>query len=211
MRPGRFHLAITVTDTANPIPGAMFEGAHFYSFVNMHATLLARWRDTLFNSFITNAHHADTVAVLDRMLFYLFERRSTYMKWLEAYEAIDPFSPDYIGESKVMSYGGVQSIASLIWQSLCFDTFAAKAADKSPYQNIPDTILQQNWHARHVANLWLREILDLPSPSSIQLCWFQLNAEMEDRVANMDDVISPVRSRSTYTVSDNTCLSHKIV
>lgn len=166
---------------------SVVKGLHFYADNNLVRTMIARWAERMWSPTVTNAEHLEAESLLHRMIFH----KSRHLD-----QATNSLHPAIIEEkldrndSTGGSEHGYMATNSLIYMLLCFDMFSQlNRNDTTP--PLPDTFVGQQWNARAVAFDLYQSVKNEGGVAWDSLC--QLFDEMDDRLLNGDDVISPIR------------------
>lgn len=145
----------------------------------MHATLLARFVEARWGEHVTNATHDNAVGMLHRMMFMA---HTSYMDapTLAAHSdgAMHPTRSRYDS----------LSLCSLIYMCLCPEVFVPPPAPRTPED---PALKAQRLNAAILASEMV-EKFRLAQGQDWD-CWLEVNMEMEDLIANNDDIPSVMR------------------
>lgn len=182
-------MAFTVSHTDPALKSALsvVRGHHFYAEGNLHRTMLARWRERLWPHSVTNADHWESETFLHRIAFWIFRRLLNPATNIDL-NAIAAKVAN--GDSSDGSSDGYGPKNALVYMLMCFEVFAP-ITRKGVTPALPDTFVSQQWNARAIA---YEMYLSIKREGGI--AWEslqQLFDEMDNRIINDDDVISPIR------------------
>lgn len=184
------HWAITLTqvddDLVSQSPGALFLGAHFLDWHNLHETLICRLREVINQGNISNNEHPDAEVYLHRMVFQGLRDHIKFTSTVtedSLYEgnANLEFSSQY-------PYLGV---ASLLYMAMCPEAFDIHSKRVWPVARLPDTFYKERWNARIGAAEWRQRIRQQGGPlwDIIRM----VERETDDRWIHGDDIGSHCR------------------
>lgn len=172
MRPNTSHMVATVSELGSNDTGSLCSGGHFYSNRNLARTLLGRWRDALWNRFITNATHPEGEAQLQRMYMY--------------YDLLEKLDQD---QGCTLPIDPL-SLAALTLMCVCPSIFIP-SPHATPDFNAENTFQAQR---RNVSLLAAERLKKWSAEGGLMWeCWVQLVEEMEDLVSRKDDILLPMR------------------
>lgn len=189
MRANTVHMAFTVShvDDRLKTPISVVHGSLFYAESNLTRTMLARWAERLWSVCITNAVHWEAESLLHRMIFQMARQLDRCMDDVTANALEKVANDDHSGGS----YYGLAARNSLIYMLICFEMFTPLVRNTT-VPPMPHSFLSQQWNGRAVAyDLYLGVKKD-GGQAWDSLC--QFIDEMDDRISNGDDILSPFRA-----------------
>lgn len=179
-------MAFTVSHTDPRLKSsiAVARGNHYYADSNLHRTMIARWVERQWSETATNGDHRESEGLLHRIAFRMARDSDEATPMASLEEKLEN------SDSSLGSRGGHMARNSIIYMLMCFDMFAPLIRN-GIIPALPDTFLSQQWNGRAVAYDLYLAVKQEGGIAWESLC--QLIDEMDDRVINEDDVLSPHR------------------
>lgn len=187
--PGTFHFVLTPSEVVKGkvvTHGCMIDGAHFYNFLTMPKTMIGRLRVTHWSGLFTNADKAECVTLLHRMAFLLY---------LDMHLIIDIPPPSELQRLNDLRIGDMQYSAigalCLAYQILAPESLEPRDANGTSLYNPDEGLAAQGWNARAVMIDFITKVRE--AGGWLWQLWLRICTEMDDRILNKDDVLSPFR------------------